>query len=353
MKALILAGGTGTRLWPVSRKNFPKQIKPLIGKESLLKTTLKRIKRGFASADIILSINREQLSQIKKDLGSMVLAKNYLIEPIKRDTAAAIGLAAAIIAEVNPQEIIVTVNSDHYVKNQAEYLRILKSAGEAVKKYPDHLVLVGIKPSYPETGYGYIKLKKPVGLLGQDIFYQVDCFKEKPDFKTAKKYLANKNYLWNPAYFVFQAGTMMKLFKKYLPEQYKILTRIAGKPSLLKREFKKIKPISIDYGIMEKSKKMLCLPASFNWSDIGHFASLHKTMAAKSSANVVKGEYLGQDSSGNLVYNYTNKLVATLGIKNLVIVATDDVLLICPKNRAQEVKKLVEELEKRKMKRYL
>ncbi|MCX6786074.1 MAG: sugar phosphate nucleotidyltransferase [Candidatus Komeilibacteria bacterium] len=353
MKALVLAGGTGTRLWPVSRKKNPKQIEPLVGKESLLKTTVKRIKPSFKSIDIILSVNREQLPRIKKDLGSMVSGKNYLIEPIKRDTAAAIGLAAALIAKTNPQEIIVTVNADHYIKDSAEYLRVLKSAGEAVKKYPDHLVLVGIKPSYPETGYGYIKLKKPFAKIGPDTFYQVDCFKEKPDLKTAKKYLANKNYLWNPAYFVFQAGTMMKLFQRHLPEQYKILTRIAAQPSLLKSEFKKIKPISIDYAIMEKSKKMLCLPAKFSWSDIGHFASLHKTLAKSPSANVVKGKYLGQDSSGNLVYNYTDKLVATLGVKNFVIVETNDVLLVCPKNRAQDVKKLVEELERKKMLKYL
>lgn len=354
MKILILAGGSGTRLWPVSRKKTPKQTKPLIGKDSLLKTTLKRIKRGFSAADIILAVNQEQAAQIKKDIAFLVLKKNYIIEPVKRDTAAAIGLACALLSKKNPKEIVVTINSDHYIKNVKQYLRVLKLAETVVKKYPNHVLLIGIKPTYPEIGYGYIKLKKPIDKIGRDKIYQADCFKEKPDFKTAKKYLASQNYLWNPACFVFQIETMLRLFKKHLPGQYKILMKIKEQPKLLKSEFKKIKPISIDYGIMEKIEKMLCLPSpDFGWADIGHFTSIYKTLARKNSDNLVIGKYLGLNSSSNLVYNYSDKLIATIGVKNFIIVETEDALLICPKDKAQSVKKLVEEMEKKKLYKYL
>lgn len=349
MKILILAGGTGKRLWPVSRQKSPKQSKSIIGNKTLLKATCQRVAKGFKKADIFLSVNLDQLAEINKDLCG-VLQKHLIIEPVKRGTAAAIGLACI---NFKPDDIIATVNSDHHIKNEQKFLQVLRQAEKVIKKYPDHLLLIGINPTYPDTGLGYIKLADEVDKIGKDKIFKVESFKEKPDLATAKKYLKSWTYLWNPAYFVFRVNTMLKLFKKHLPAQYKILMKIKNNPKLLPSEFKKINKISVDYGIIEKAKKMLCLPADFDWADIGHWQMVQEVLASKPTDNVIKGKYIHLDGQGNLIYSYSDKLIATVGVKNSIIIETEDAILVCPKERAQEVKKIVEELERKKMKKYL
>ncbi|MFA6304971.1 MAG: sugar phosphate nucleotidyltransferase [Patescibacteria group bacterium] len=353
MKILILAGGTGTRLWPVSRKKDPKQVQHFLGNQTLLKSTVKRMLSGFKKEDLFLSTNQSQLKLIKKDLGDLILKDHYLVEPEKRDTAAAIGFAVMLIAQKNPGATVATVWADHHLKNSAEYLRVLKQAEKTVDKYPDHLVLIGLKPTYPETGYGYIKLNKIFDSLDKDKIYLVDSFKEKPDLKTAKKYLSNGTYLWNPGYFVFKASTMLELFNKYLPSHYRLIEKIKNQPTQIKKYFGQMKKISIDYGIMERATKMLCLPASFDWVDVGHWRTIKDTLAKKSLDNVLMGNNIILQSGNNLVYNFSNKLITGIGLQDMIIVATNDALLVCPKSRAQDVKKIVEELEKKKMEKYL
>ncbi len=352
MKIVILAGGSGTRLWPVSREKSPKQIQPLIGKKTLLQKTYSRIRKGFKEGDVFISTNKQYLEEVRKQL-PQVKKSQLILEPVSKNTAAAIGLASVMLARKNPKEILATVNSDHFVKEEKEYLRVIKQAGRAVQKYPDYLVLLGLNPTYPETGYGYIKLSKELETLGQDKIFKVECFKEKPDFKTAKNYLKSWAYLWNPAYFIFRVDTMLLLFKKYLPIQYRILNKIKNSPSQLEKEFPKIKPISIDYGIMERARKLLCLPASFTWADIGHWRTVQEILAIKKSDNVVKGRYIHLDGRGNLVYSYSNKLIATVGIKDSIIIETKDAILVCPKDCAQDVKKIVEKLKEDGLNEYL
>ncbi len=353
MKILILAGGSGKRLWPVSRQNNPKQLKALIGSQTLLQATYQRLKPAFKNAEIFFSTNSQQLPLIKKEFQGKLKKINAIVEPVKKGTAAAIGLSCLSFFKNNPKEIVATVNSDHYVKNRAEYLRVLQAAEQVVKKYPGHLVLIGLKPTYPETGYGYIKLGKKFAQAGKDKIFTIDSFKEKPDAKIAARYFNSGRYLWNPAYFVFRVDTMLDLFKKHLPDQYAVLMKIKNNPGKLESEFKKIVKISIDYGIMERAKKMLCLPASFDWVDVGHWRTIHDVLAPKPADNVLSGNNLVLDSKGSLIYNFSNKLVAAIGIENLIIIETGDALLVCPKNRAQDVKKIVEELERRKMNKYL
>ncbi|MDP2586719.1 MAG: sugar phosphate nucleotidyltransferase [Candidatus Komeilibacteria bacterium] len=353
MKILILAGGTGTRLWPVSRKRDPKQVQPFLGSQTLLKSTVNRMLHTFKKEDLFLSTNQSQLKLIKKDLGSLILKNHYLVEPEKRDTAAAIGFAVMSIAQKNPDATIATVWADHHLNNSSEYSRILRQAEKTVNKYPDHLVLIGLKPAYPETGYGYIKLNKIFDTLGKDKIYKVGGFKEKPDLKTAAKYLTSGHYLWNPGYFVFKPQTMLDLFKKYLPKHYGVLMEIKNQPGQIKKYFGRMEKISIDYGIMERAKKMLCLPASFDWVDVGHWRTIHDVLAKKPADNVLSGNNIVLDSSGNLIYNFSNKLVTAVGLRNMIVVQTDDALLVCPKDRAQDVKKIVEELERRQLKKYL
>jgi len=352
MKIVILAGGSGTRLWPLSRKKFPKQAQLLFGHKTLLQITYSRIKRGFNAADIFISTRINFVKEVKRQLPKLKNSQ-LIIEPVGRETAAAIGLAAVTIGRKNFKEIIAIINSDHFIKNEKEFLRFIKLAGQSAQNNPDKIILLGINPTYPETGYGYIKLGQQVGLIAKEKIFQVDNFIEKPDLNTAKKYLRDWSYLWNPAYFVFRADNLMQLYKKYLPSQYKFLIKIKNNPGKLKTEFPKIKPISIDYGIMERTKKLLCMPTNFGWTDIGHWRTIQELLSKNKSDNVVKGRHIHLDSTGNLVYSYSNKLIATLGVKNFIIIETKDAILVCPKNRAQDVKKIVQQIEKQGLVNYL
>ncbi len=356
---VILAGGSGTRLWPLSRKSKPKQVQPFIDKESLILKTYKRLRRGFEAKQIYVVTNENQLESIKKEL-KVLPAENYLLEPVKRNTGPAFALAATYLLQKDKDGIIVLINTDHYVKNETEFVRVLKLSEKTVVKYPDHLVLVGINPSYAETGYGYIKMGSQKTKFGKDEVFNVEGFKEKPDFKTAQKYLRSWEYLWNPTWVMGRCDTYLSLYKKYQSKSYKNLEKIQkaigtrNEKIVLKREFQAIEPISIDYAILEKNKKMLVIPADLGvWADIGHWRTVKDILSFRENDNVVKGQHIAHDSQGNLIYSLTGKLVATAGVKNMIIVETEDAILVCPKERAQDVKKIVEELEKRGMKKYL
>ncbi len=252
MKLVIMAGGSGTRLWPVSRKKEPKQVKPFFGNETLLQKSFKRLRKGFPLKDIYISSNINQKKFIKQQLPNFP-EKQLILEPIRKDTAAAIGYFSLILSLEDPKAIIATINSDQYISDVKKYLKFLKLSQRVVEKYPKKILLIGINPTYPETGYGYIKLGEKIKTNLVKALFQVEKFVEKPDLVTAKHYLTKWNYLWNPAIFVFRVDYMLELFKKYLPQQFNILKKIKESPVKLNKEFPKIKPISIDYGIMEKT----------------------------------------------------------------------------------------------------
>jgi mannose-1-phosphate guanylyltransferase len=287
-----------------------------------------------------------------------VPATNLIIEPVKRDTAPAIGLAAAWLAAKNSEAIFVTANVDHFIQKESEYHRALKCAAAVVKKHPDTVALLGVNPTYPETGYGYIKMGAPAfRLQGQEVFH-VDKFVEKPDLATAKEYLKRWEYLWNPAMFVWRASTLLQHFKRFLPKHYAILMRIQksiGTPQqagTIAKEFPKMKPISIDYGIIEKIKEMYVLPVDLGWADIGHWRTVRDVQQVKPGTNVIRGKHIGT-AENSLIFGYSKRIIATAGVKDIVIVDTEDALLVCPAEKAQEVKKLVEELKLKKFKKLL
>ncbi len=358
MKALILAGGGGTRLWPVSRKNKPKQVHPFIDNDTLLQKTYERTLKGFPPADIFISTSKEQVPSVLGQLPDFPL-KNLIVEPCRRNTAAAIGLAAFKLFKKFPGESIITINSDHFIKDEEKYLRSIRVAEELLVRHPDHAVLVGIRPHYPETGYGYIKMKDKHSIVDEHQIYSTERFVEKPDLETAKNYLASGDYLWNPAMFSWKLETLYNLFKEHLPDIHESLKKIYDaigtdrEDQTLRDEFPKIRSISIDYGLMEKLDKMLVIPADFGWADIGNWCTIKDVLSDKNSDNIVKGKHFHMDSEGNLIYSYTNKLIATLGIKDSIIVDTEDVLLVCPKEMAQDVRKIVEQLEKEGKQEYL
>lgn len=355
---VILAGGGGTRLWPVSRKKTPKHILPFIGKKTLLQTTFGRIQKVVPKSRIYVVTNIRHAAIIRKQLPGFS-AKQILCEPEKKDTAAALGFAAAVIASKNPDAIIATAWSDGFIPNEKRYRDFLLTAAAAAHRHPLYTVLIGVKPTYPETGYGYIKIGKQLSsVLGEKVFH-VARFFEKPDLATAKKYVDHWEFLWNPGMFVWNVTTLLSLYKKFLPKHYSLLKQIqqAGTgnsfSSTVKSVFKKFVPISIDYGIIEKTNDMLVIPGDFQWADVGHWRSVKDVLSRTETENVIKGFHLGVDTEGSLIYGYSKRLIATIGMKDVVIIDTPDVLLVCPKDRSQDVKKIVEKLQEKGLKKYV
>lgn len=351
MFAILLAGGSGTRLWPVSRKSVPKQLQPILGSDTLLRSTWKRLRKGLPASRILVVTGASQAALIRQDLPELPEA-NLLVEPMRRDTAAAVGYGVAVALARDPKATVATINSDAYVKDEREFWRILKVAEKAARR-EGRIALVGVRPSYPETGYGYIKMGSQAMRLksakGHDEIFDVEGFREKPDLETAKAYVAQWEYLWNPTLIVAEAKTLMAAFKAHLPKTWKALRAVKAIP----KAYARIEPISIDYGVLEKEKRMLVVPADFGWADVGHWRAVHEVLAKRPASNVTRGRHLAHDSEGNLVYSFTGKLVATAGLKDMIVIETEDVVLVCPKSRAQDVKKLVEAVERRKMKKYL
>lgn len=361
MYAILLAGGSGTRLWPISRKSIPKQLQPIIGADTLLRSTWKRLRKGLPASRILVVTGASQAKLIREDLPELP-ADNLLIEPAKRDTAAAIGFGVAVALARDPKATVATINTDSYVKNEKEYWRVIKVAEKAAKK-TSKISLIGVRPSYPETGYGYIKMGSQTlrfkGGKGHDEIFDVEGFREKPDLATAQSYVAQWEYLWNPTLLVAEASILMNAFKTHLPKTWKHLEAIRKawntpkRAVVIEHSFNLIAPISIDYGVLEKEKKMLVVPADFGWADVGHWRAVHDVLANKSTANVARGRVLTVDSEGNLLYSFSGKMIATAGLKDMIVVETEDAIMVCPKSRAQDVKKIVEALERKKMKKYL
>ena len=223
--AIIMAGGSGTRLWPVSRDCKPKQLLPFLGKGSLLQKTYKRINKFIPVRNILITAGSSQQAAIKKQLPELA-EQNLSVEPCRRDTGPAFALAAAIIEKRDPKAVIVNINSDAYILDNKEYARIIELAAEVVQKQPDYTLSIGIMPNYPETGYGYIKIGRKFKNIGRDIIYRVDQFKEKPDVKTAEKFIASGRYLWNPTLFMWQVDKFMSLLKQHQPKMFKAIKSI-------------------------------------------------------------------------------------------------------------------------------
>jgi mannose-1-phosphate guanylyltransferase len=271
----------------------------------------------------------------------------FIVEPEPRDTAPAIGLAAWTIASrFGGQEVVMTINSDQYVGDLGQYKKTLQQAEKIVTKYPEQILLIGVKPDYPETGFGYIQLGKSLGRVSGQEYFKVKKFIEKPPLVKAKQYCQSGQYLWNPAFFVFQSGLLQKLYRKNLPADAAQLDLIIKKPNLIKKIFPALTKISIDYAIMEKADNLIVLPGNFNWLDIGNWQAVWQILEKQNK--FPKAFQVSVDQSKNLIYTEKNKLVATLGVADSVIVDTPDVLLVCHKESAARVKELIAAIKKNK-----
>lgn len=358
MKAVIMAGGTGTRLWPVSRQRYPKQSQPLIEKQTMAQKTFRRLRAGWPAKSIYISTNTEQVQSLHKQLPK-IPTKNFIVEPLRRDTSAAIGFAAMMLWKRNPKDFMFTASSDHYFRETDEYLRILKTAQQVSEKHPHQTVLIGVKPTYAHTGLGYIKMQRQIERLGQDDIFSVDRFIEKPPERVAKRFVASWQYLWNLNMFMFRVDAMLDKYRQFLPKSHKLLMAMAKdvgtsrERTTIKRLFPKMERIAIDYGIMEHDKNMIVVPADVTWADIGSWREVYQMLSTEVGQNVVRGLHVNSSSTGNLIYTTKKKVVATADIHDLVIIDTPDALLVCRRDQAQNVKKIVTEIERRKLHRHL
>lgn len=344
--ALIMAGGRGERFWPKSRKNLPKQFLSLTGDgKTMIQLTVERILPIVAMEDIYISTNKDYKSLVFEQL-PQIPKENVLCEPYSRNTAPCIGLGAVHIAKKYEDAIMLVLPADHLIKYNSMFINTLKDACEIAQK-SSNLVTIGITPDYPETGYGYIKFNPN---LGEGRAYKVDRFVEKPSLEVAKEYLATDEYLWNSGMFVWKVSSILNKIKELMPETYEGLQHIqksigtTEEEIVLEKEFRSFESISIDYGIMEKSKDIYTIPGTFGWDDVGSWLAVERIKRTNEYGNVVSGNVITIDTK-NCIIEGSKKLIATVGLENLIIVDTDDATLICDKNSAGDIKKVLENLK--------
>ncbi|MBI2453482.1 mannose-1-phosphate guanylyltransferase [Candidatus Peregrinibacteria bacterium] len=352
MKAVILAGGSGTRLWPLSKKEKPKQFQPIVSSRSLFQEAIDRL--DFLNPkDIYIALNKEHYFEVKKQAKD-IPEKNLIIEPDLRDTASCIGLAAVYIGKKHKNEVMSIIYADHLVKNTNEFREKLKIAEYLAKK--EHTInIIEVKANYPNPHLGYVKIGKLLKEIKGHEIYSLEKFIEKPEKKIAEKFLTSYKYLWNTGYFVWRIQDILKEYQKHLPKTYEKLIKIQKSIGTEKEEtdiakyYPQLEKISIDYGIMEKidRNKVRIIPSDLGWSDIGNFEALFNELVKGKKDNLCKGKSLSLDTQSSVIYNFEDKLIATLGLKDFIIVNTSDSLLIYPKEKGGDLKKLLEKIGKK------
>lgn len=352
--ALIMAGGCGERFWPKSRKSLPKQFLSLTGDgKTMIQLTVERILPIVDIEDIFIATNENYKGLVQEQLPELPL-ENILCEPIGRNTAPCIGLGAMHIAAKYEDAIMMVLPSDHLIKMEDIFIDTLSNACRIAKE-DANLVTIGVPPNYPETGYGYIKMdtaqKKGEG-------FKVACFVEKPNLALAKQYVASGRYAWNSGMFIWKISTILDNFKKYLPQMFDQLCEIKnaiGTPTekdVLLSVFPQLESISIDYGIMEKADNIYVIPGSFGWDDVGSWLAIERIRGCDDDNNTIAGNVVTVDTKGCII-EAKDKLIATVGIKDIVIVDTDDALLIAGKTSTNNIKSILQKLRESGSNSYL
>lgn len=340
---VILAGGSGTRFWPASRAALPKQFLSLVGDKTMLQETLSRVQSKVGGDRVYIVTNKRFAGIIAKQTKAYKVPKaNILLEPSGKNTAPAIAWAASLIKSRDPEAVMAVLPSDHLIQNQKAYLSTLDQAVALAND--NYLVTLGIVPTRPETGYGYIKGKK-VSRSGK-VLHEVEQFVEKPNLQTAIGYLKTKKYFWNSGMFIWRASVILEEFRQYLPAIHQAFSN-GNSQKAVEKFWDGLAGISIDYGIMEKAKRVAVVPADIGWSDVGSWEALWEVSAKDPSANVFRGDVVTHSSNGNLVFGH-KRLIALVGLNDMVVVDTPDVLLVCAKKQSQEVKAIVDLLKEKK-----
>lgn len=344
--ALIMAGGRGERFWPKSRKNMPKQFLSLTDDgKTMIQLTVERISPMVKIEDVYVATNKDYKSLVLEQLPGLP-EQNVLCEPVGRNTAPCIGLGAMHIAKKYEDAMMFVLPSDHLIKFNKMFIRTLQDACEVAEK-DENLVTIGIVPDYPETGYGYIKFDSQIS---DGNAYKVERFVEKPSLEVAKEYLATEEYLWNSGMFIWKTSSILKNLQKFMPETFESLKRIQDaigtehEETVLEKEFYGIQSQSIDYGIMEKADDIYILLGAFGWDDVGSWLAVERIKKTNEFGNVVNGNIITVNTH-NCVIQGENKLIATIGLEDMIVVDTEDATLICSKDHAGDIKKVLENLK--------
>jgi mannose-1-phosphate guanylyltransferase len=352
--AVILAGGGGTRFWPLSRQNKPKQLLNISGNDIMINDTILRYENVISSENTIIVTNKSQVSLLENILLEEVPRNNILKEPVAKNTAACILYAALHLQKKHGDCVMVVLPSDHYITNESSFREVLEKACQLAER-ADNLITIGIKPSFPSTGYGYINFNKNIL---QNEAYEVNEFVEKPNFERAKQYLASGDYLWNSGMFLWKTSKIIDSFQRYLPRLYNTMMMVYGdigterEQEAIAEIYPNLQNISIDYGILERSDEVIVIPGDFGWNDVGSWDALGGIFSPDDDGNIVKAKHIGVGTKNSIIFG-DGRLIATIGIDNLIIAETGDAILVCPKDRAQDVKSIVDMLKEKGMGDYV
>jgi mannose-1-phosphate guanylyltransferase len=361
--AVILAGGRGTRFWPRSRTRTPKQLLNIVGKDTMLQQTVARLKPLISAERIWTVTNAEQAAAVRKQVPAAA-RRRVLIEPMVMNTAVAIGLAAIHIRHAARGDALMAVlPADHYIEQPQKFREIVNAALDVARE-PGRMVVLGIPPTRPDTGFGYVeRMGDPITSKGFPVF-AVRRFTEKPELKLAQEYLASGNYHWNAGMFFWRVSTFLENLKRFLPKTHAALETLAESIATgtydrkLRSIYSKLENISVDYALLEPvtrsggPPRVFLIPADVGWSDIGSWAAVYELLAKNSGQNIIAGDGRTLDAQGNFLWS-PSKFVAAIGVRDLVVVETPDALLICPRDRAQDVGKIVKWLEEEKRRKLL
>ena len=352
--AVIMAGGVGSRFWPQSRERSPKQVLEIVGSGTMIFNTIARIQPLVQPDKVLVVTNKLQKEIIHKQV-PLVPLQNVLTEPLGRNTAPCIGLAAKWISRNDPGAIMIILPADHIIRNTEEFLHVLERAVHVAQE-SDALVTIGIKPTHPETGYGYIQFEDAIekNPYAADGIYRVKTFAEKPNLETAEKFLKSGDFLWNSGMFIWKASVILQEIEKHIPELGEQLTKLEptigteAYQATLERVYGVIRSISIDYGVMEKASNVFVAKGDFGWSDVGSWDEVVRLTPIDKEGNALRGTVIAKDSHRNYI-DAGSKVVATIGIEDVIVVVTDDAVLVCKKGRSQDVKEVVDYLRRKQI----
>lgn len=354
--AAILAGGGGTRFWPLSRQELPKQLINISGNDIMLNDTIERFNGVIPLENTIVVTNRSQAVLLESIMHKSVQHVNILVEPVAKNTAASILLAALFIEKNHGDSLMVVFPSDHHITEEERFKKTLEDACNIAMK-TDKIVTIGIKPTFPSTGYGYISYRSEPALTKPCSVFEVAEFVEKPNFLKAQSYLQSGHYLWNSGMFIWKTSCIIDNFKRFLPRLYKTMMPLIEylgtdrEEEMINEIYPLLQNISIDYGILERCDEVVVIEGDFGWNDIGSWDALGAIFPPDEQGNIVKANYLGIETRNSIIYG-EDRLITTIGIDGLIIADTKDALLICAKDKAQEVKEIVKMLKDKGMQEY-
>ncbi|MFH1038080.1 MAG: sugar phosphate nucleotidyltransferase [PVC group bacterium] len=350
LHAVIMAGGTGERFWPLSRRSTPKQLLSIVGKGTMIEQTVARLQPLADESRIWVVTTGEQAPALRKILPE-IPAAHILMEPVGRNTAPGVALAAYAVAREDPDAVMAILPADHLIEPKREFQKTIAAAAQTAER-TGALITIGIKPAFPSTGYGYIRRGGEITETNGCSFYRVDRFVEKPDRKRARQFIRNPRFAWNSGIFIWSLEAIERALERHLPEVARALRPLRSLParsrkSFLERVYPGLPGISIDCGIMEKHRDVLVTVAAFRWDDLGSWEALGGYLPRTPDGNRARGALVTHDANGCIGFS-TGPLIGLAGVSNLIVAATGDAVLVCTRERAQDVKKLVQKIRKNK-----